>query len=319
MSLVARAFLLLFSLVIALDAGASNSRGDSNFAGLVDIGGDRKMYLECRGAGSPTAVLISGKGNGAADWSKVLGPADPGYKNPLDAVSAGEGHELESEIAILPEVSHFTRVCAYDRPGTRIEDADLSTPVAQPHRVDQDVDDLRTLLASAGEPGQYVFVPHSYGGLIALLDARLHPEQVAGLVMVDAASELISKEASAEELAGWDASNRMSNPGSPEAVELLDAIERIEAAPPLPKRPAVVLSADKPWQITAPNQHGETSRKLITFSEWRAAQDLLAASLHAKHVAETLSGHHLYLYQPGLVVDAIREVVNEVRQGAEPA
>lgn len=320
MSLVARAFfLLLFFLVTALDAGATNSRENRNFAGLVDIGGDRKMYLECRGAGSRTVVLISGKGNGAADWSKALDRADPAYKAPLDAVSAGEGHELESEVAVFPEVSHFTRVCAYDRPGTRIEGADLSTPVAQPHRVKQDVDDLRTLLTSAGEPGPYVFVPHSYGGLIALLYMRLHPEQVAGLVMVDAASELISKEVSAEELAGWDANNRMSNAASPEAVELVDAIERIEAAPPLPKRPAIVLSADKPWQITAPNAHGETSRKQITFPQWLAAQDLLATSLHAKHVAETHSGHHLYLYRPGLVVDAIREVVNEVRQGDEAA
>jgi CubicO group peptidase (beta-lactamase class C family) len=322
MSFVARAFflfLLLFPLVAALDAGATNSGGNRDFAGLVDIGGGRKIYLECRGAGSPTVVLIAGKGNGAADWSKILDPADPVYKAPLDAVSAGEGHELESEVAVLPAVSRFTRVCTYDRPGTRSEGTDLSTPVAQPHRVDQDVDALRTLLASAGERGPYVLVSHSYGGLIALLYARLYPEQVAGLVMVDAASELISKEASAEELAGWDASNRMSNPASPEAVELLDAIERIEAVPPLQKPPAVVLSADKPWQITAPNAHGETSRKQITFPEWLAAQDLLAASLHAKHVAETHSGHHLYLYSPELVVDAIRQVVNEVRQRGEAA
>jgi len=41
----------------------------SDFAGTVDIGGGRKMYLECSGTGSPAVVLISGKGNGAADWS----------------------------------------------------------------------------------------------------------------------------------------------------------------------------------------------------------------------------------------------------------
>lgn len=153
MSLVARAFfLLLFPLVTALEAGAAHAGGNRNFAGLVDIGGDRKMYLECRGAGSPTVVFISGKGNGATDWSRVLDPADPVYKAPLDAVSAGEGHELENEAAVFPAISHFTRVCAYDRPGTRIDGTDISTPVAQPHRVDQDVDDLRTLLAAAGEP-----------------------------------------------------------------------------------------------------------------------------------------------------------------------
>jgi pimeloyl-ACP methyl ester carboxylesterase len=311
MSLGAHIFLLLVPLVTPLDAAAVHAAESQDFAGLVDIGGGRKIYMECRAAGSPTVVLISGKGNGAADWSKVLDPADSARNAPLDAVGAGEGRLLESETAVLPAVSHFTRVCAYDRPGTRNEGADISTPVAQPHRVDQDVDDLQTLLAAAGEPGPYILVPHSYGGLVALLYARLHPEEVAGLVMVDAAADLIRQEASAKELAGWDASNRV--PAAPEAVELLDAIEKIEVAPHLPERPAVVLSADKPWQSPAPDAHGETSGGMITFAEWLAAQDLLAASLHAAHVAETQSGHNLYLYQPGLVVDAIRKVVDEVR------
>lgn len=319
MSFAARGFLLLVALVTALDAGAAHSLGSRDFAGLVDVGGERTMYLECRGVGSPTVVLISGKGNGAADWSKVLDPADPVHNSPLDAVGAGQGRLLGSESAVFPSVSRFTRVCAYDRPGTRIEGADVSTPVAQPHRVDQDVDDLETLLTRAGERGPYVLVPHSYGGFIALLYARLHPEEVAGLVMVDAASELIKQQASSEELAGWDANHKVSNPAAPEAVELVDAIARIEAAPPMPERPAVVLSADKPWQSPRPDAHGKISGGMVTFAEWLAAQDPLAASLHAKHVAETSSGHNIYLYQPGLVVDAIRKMVDNVRQGDEAA
>jgi hypothetical protein len=31
---------------------------EGDFAGLVDIGGGRKMYMECRGKGSPTVVLV---------------------------------------------------------------------------------------------------------------------------------------------------------------------------------------------------------------------------------------------------------------------
>ena len=42
----------------------------ADVSGLVDIGGGRKMYLACSGVGSPTVVLISGKGNGAADWKE---------------------------------------------------------------------------------------------------------------------------------------------------------------------------------------------------------------------------------------------------------
>src|SRR5207237_4636304 len=37
-----------------------------DFAGLVETGDGRKMYLECRGSGSPTVILESGYRNDAA-------------------------------------------------------------------------------------------------------------------------------------------------------------------------------------------------------------------------------------------------------------
>ena len=309
---------ILLLLTTPVLAAVHHAQGDArdvpighptDFTGLVDIGNGRSMYLECRGSGLPMVVLISGKGSDAADWSKVLDSADPARDAPFDAVSAGEGRLLKSETAVFPSVARFTRVCAYDRPGTRIDGIDISTPVAQPHRVDQDVDDLRRLLAAAGEHGPYVLVAHSYGGLIALLYARLHPKQIAGLVMVDAASNAIRQVADAEHLAAWDAGHRVSRPEAPEAVEAMDAFDRIEAAPPLPERPAIVLSADKPWP--SPASGAQTGG--ITFAEWLAAQDVLAASLHASHIVETRSGHFLYFYQPQLVVDAIRKVVDVIR------
>src|SRR5438552_1903214 len=45
-----------------------------DFAGLVAIGDGRKMYLECRGSGSPTVILESGYRNDAAIWSTTLEP-----------------------------------------------------------------------------------------------------------------------------------------------------------------------------------------------------------------------------------------------------
>src|SRR5947207_2851216 len=45
-----------------------------NFAGLVAIGDGRKIYLECRGSGSPTVILESGYRNDAAIWSTPLEP-----------------------------------------------------------------------------------------------------------------------------------------------------------------------------------------------------------------------------------------------------
>ncbi len=45
--------------------------------GLVDLGSGRTMYLECRGSGSPTVVLVSGLD--AAD----AGPGTPRHSRPV--------------------------------------------------------------------------------------------------------------------------------------------------------------------------------------------------------------------------------------------
>ena len=55
--------------------------------------------MECRGRGSPTVVLVTGLGERAENWSKTTNPSD------------------ERE-AVYPGVARFSRVCAYDRPGT---------------------------------------------------------------------------------------------------------------------------------------------------------------------------------------------------------
>ena len=44
---------------------------NKDFAGLVDIGGGRKMYMECRGKGSPTVVLVSGFRGAYEDWTHL--------------------------------------------------------------------------------------------------------------------------------------------------------------------------------------------------------------------------------------------------------
>ena len=51
---------------LAASPSASNSaqgqlrQANKDFAGLVDIGGGREMYMECRGKGRPTVVFVSG-------------------------------------------------------------------------------------------------------------------------------------------------------------------------------------------------------------------------------------------------------------------
>lgn len=295
-------------------ASVSTTRAQEDFAGLVDVGGGRSIYAECRGEGSPTVVLVSGKGNGAADWEQVLDPADLAHGTPGDDVGAGEGKIEYSENAVFPSVARFTRVCAYDRPDTRVEGTDLSSPGEQPHPVDRDVADLRSLLAALDEPGPYVLVPHSYGGMIAALYERTYPDGVAGLVMVDAATEAVGDVVTPAKLAAWDETNRATSEQVREGLEVIDAFDKIRAAPSPPDVPTVILSADKPYRTDLLPPELAQSDTLLTFSDWLAAQARMAGVTGGEHITETDSGHNVYLYSPALVTDAIARVVDEVRQ-----
>jgi pimeloyl-ACP methyl ester carboxylesterase len=62
----------------------------------------------------------------------------------------------------------------------------LSDPVAQPRTVPDVVADLHALLHQASISGPYVFAGHSMGGLFVRLYTSTYPEDVAGLVLVDA-------------------------------------------------------------------------------------------------------------------------------------
>lgn len=286
----------------------------ADLAGLVHIGGGRDMYIECRGTGAPTVVLISGGWEAGWIWTYALAPDDPVLALPYDAFSAGQGKPEKRATAVFPSVATFTRVCLYDRPNTTVgEDVEgergglVSSPAPQPHMLGDDVTDLHALLAAAGEKGPFVLAAHSYGGLIAELYARRFPGEVAGEVLVDVTSVYLGQTFTPQEYADMDKSTSRPVREGQGALQIDAGIDAILAAPPAPQLPAVLLTADKLAE-DAPASRG---------AELTAAHDRLAAQLGARHVTETASGHHIHVEQPQLVVDAIREVVDAVRSGRE--
>jgi pimeloyl-ACP methyl ester carboxylesterase len=319
-------FYALALVVAACSNSGTNGSGQSTTAAvpaqrdidaLVDVGDGRQIYAKCQGQGSPTVVLIAGKGNGAEDWQQVLDPDDPAHDAPGDDVPWGLGRLEPSDASVFSSVARFTRVCTYDRPDIRFDAANVTTSRQQPHTVDLDVSDLHALLTALGEPRPYVLVSHSYGGLIAVLYARMYPENIGGLVMVDTVTQLMADVASPAKLENWDATNSATSPQVREGVKLIDAFEQINAAPALQPVAAVVLCADKPWRIDLLPADA-TQGEMVTFADWLASLDLLAIALGAENITQTNSGHDIYLYNPALVVDAIHRVIDDAREDAMP-
>ena len=257
------------------------------FSGWFDIGG-RRLFLRCTGHRSPTVVFEGGL---TTDW-----------------------YELQNQL------SGFTRVCSYDRPGGP---ASRSDPAPIPRTARDFVADLHALLRTAHVPGPYVLAGHSNSGLFSQLYASTHPRQVAGLVLIDAVHPAYHKRQLAllkpllpPEV--WEALRReaMTPPHrlvDPQGVDIWTSERQTRVAlqrSPLRPMPLVVLAHGR-VEPSPPGWPGEEVERL-----WQQLQRELAQLVPGgRLVIATQSGHDIQDEQPELVLDAIGDVVRAVRAG----
>lgn len=122
---------------------------------LVKIGRRRRLNLLILGEGGPTVVFAPGLINTTLEWA-----------------------------AVQHAVAQKACTVAFDKAGIGFSD-----PGPMPRTAGAIVDDLRAALLRAGIAPPYVLVGWSAGGLAMRLFAFRHWDEVAGLVMVDSASE----------------------------------------------------------------------------------------------------------------------------------
>jgi pimeloyl-ACP methyl ester carboxylesterase len=284
----------------------STTASSATFDGRVAISRTRTIHLTCQGTGSPTVVLIAGGVNSGAIWSM---PYDPSHPTPT----------------IFPEVSRFSRVCAYDRPNTASPAPDggialgTSTPVVGPVTAANGVIDLHRLLQAAKVPGPYVLVAHSFGGLIARLYSSTYPKEVAGLVLIDSPSEYFFDRLSVAQQEMWIAANtgEAAFPGA-ESFNFPATFAEMRAARPAPHVPTVLFTSDEPFDYSAAIAAGTLPSAYqafgpLSFRAHVAGQRDLAKKLDAKLILDTHSGHYIFVVHPALVIKSIRQVVAEAR------
>jgi pimeloyl-ACP methyl ester carboxylesterase len=255
------------------------------YSGWFDIGG-RRLFLRCTGHRNPTVVLEGGL---TTDW-----------------------YDLQNQL------SGFTRVCSYDRPGGP---GSRSDPAPTPRTARDFVADLHALLAAARVPGPYVLAGHSNSGLFSVLYASTHPRQVAGLVLIDAVHPATIKRrlAMLKPLVSpqeWEALRQLMitvppRLVDPEGIDIWTSERQTRVAlrrSPLRPMPLVVLAHGHPEPGTPFVEHEERL--------WQQLQRELAQLVPGgRLVIATQSGHNIQDDQPELVLDAIRDVVQAVRAG----
>jgi pimeloyl-ACP methyl ester carboxylesterase len=244
----------------------------SSDAGRADIGGYSLAY-QCEGSGSPTVILEAGYTASGIDTFGQL---------------------------IQPEMAKTTRVCTYDRAGDGTSDARPAS--VTPLTTATQAEELHALLDAIGESGPYVYVGHSYGGMVARAFAAAYPDETVGLLLLDASSEPEIPVYDRLHAGAWN--DGTVRPAPNQRIDIHASVEELKRAPSLDAMPLIVVTAgilEDKWLATAPHLEA-------------AAQTRLASlSTDSIHVLDRGKGHFLPANDPSLVVDAALAVVTAAR------
>jgi len=284
--------LLLVVLYVELTVGCGYGQSGKADAGrapnieeFVDVGG-RRLHFTCSGASGegPTVVLDAGFGNSSSTWDRVQ-----------------------------PDVAKFARVCSYDRAGLGASD-----PAPAQRTVVSLTEDLHAFLVNAKVRGPYVLVGHSLGGLLARLYASYYPKDVVGMVLVDSTHE--DEADRGLSLLPPETLKDMARRAKPEDMVVSNPAEKFDTCSmralmdALNWRadiPLVVLTQGLPYRAEDYVNPSLASRYYQLHLEMQ--KDLVGRSSRGRQIMADRSGHFIHRDQPELVVNAIRQLIEEVQ------
>ncbi|MES2938643.1 MAG: alpha/beta hydrolase [Pseudomonadota bacterium] len=226
---------------------------------------------------------------------------------------AGAGVALEGWRRLYPAIERLGTVFAWNRFGLRGSDP----PPRQGQSASDVVAALRELLRQAGIAPPYLLVGHSVGGLHANLFARLHPREVAGLLLLEAAHPQDQAVLRPHETRLAGALSRLLalpqqwlRPNLHAEMQCIRrTVEEVGVAGPFPEIPLTVVTGGQapPAWMMSPAAVGEKRAH---------QQELARLSPLGEQVIAQRSGHFPQLSEPGLVLDALRRLLVRCRSQA---
>jgi pimeloyl-ACP methyl ester carboxylesterase len=249
------------------------------------------MHILCVGptdTGHPTVIFESGLGGDAGQWSDVI-------------------HVLNGS----------TRACAYDRAGVG-----NSEPTAVGRTTEEQVADLRALLAAAKVPPPFILVGYSLGGWNVMVHADAHPADVVGAVMVDVRPPAASQEwlkdlppASATESDAIKAAREESTTFdtdptlNPEGLRLGDSAAQAIATKGFGAKPLIVLAAADTSAVTDGFEPALGATLVKTW--WDLQAELASRSTQGRLVKVENATHEMPFERPDAIADAISEILGD--------
>lgn len=248
-------------------SGSSGTAAAGKVDAKFDVGGYR-LHLLCQGTGSPTVVFFDGLGGGSP------------YR-----VMDGLGSRLTDR----------HRFCVYDRVNTGLSDTQKAM-----HTGADSVRDLHALLAAADIRGPYLLLGWSWGGLLASMYAGTHPDDVVGVLLLDAS--LPTDDEIEALLPAAELERLKTEWNGVEQEDLYRTLaEAKRAVRSIPDVPVTYLAAEPPAPVT------ELDRKMQALRAVKQAE--FVAQFARGRLVQVQSAHDIAAEKPEVVVAELQRIV----------
>lgn len=223
-----------------------------------------------------------------------------GSQMPIIVMQAGLGDGKDVWENISPELSRYHTTFAFDRPGRA-----KNLPTNAPRDACTIATEQRALLQSLNLKPPYILVGHSLGGLYQYAFAKLYPEDVAGIVLLDPTPpnhwERMQKEApNAASMLKAVRLIAFSKTDDREFDAQAECLERLDFDNPL-KRPSKVLVAGR---FTGAGEKGDFEKMMK-----QSRLQWLKLTTAPKLDIAWESGHYIQKESPELVILAVQQVI----------
>jgi pimeloyl-ACP methyl ester carboxylesterase len=235
--------------------------------------GGHSLNLLIGGQGSPAVVFEGGFGVGIASWSTVQ-----------------------------KEVAAFARTVSYDRAG--LGQSELGP---KPRSAKQIATELHTALEKAGVKPPYVLVGHSFGGIYVRVFAEMYPREVVGMVLLDPSQESFND---------WLKKNHPARLKDVQAqiAKTAEGIRAEDAATDVSYEEARLAKVPPGIAVTLLSSTEDESMPADARRVWiDKHKEWIATVPGSKHIVADKTGHFIQAQQPKLVIDAIRQILDQTR------
>ena len=232
-----------------------------------------RLFGLLSGEGETTVILDAGLGGTSEDWSKVQ-----------------------------PEVENFSKVFSYSRAGLG-----KSEKASIPRTCKDIIEDLRSLLLATNLHPPYVLVAHSWSGINARWFVNQYPDEIAGMVLIDAVHE--DKYEQFEKVLSEEKASRMwlfvKNPSkNDENIDRIASIEQVRSKQNNFDFPLIVLTR-------------ATDSDELSKIETDLQAEFLKLSTNSRQYFSKHNDHFIQNSEPELVIDSIRQVVEFIKENVK--